>query len=39
MVAHTGYLIFARKIDAPDASQWFAPRRGRSRTRRGPQES
>jgi len=39
MVAHTGYLIFARKIDAPDASQWFAPRRGRSRARRGSEES
>ena len=35
MVAHTGYLIFARKIDASDASQWFAARRGRSRVRRG----
>jgi len=34
MVAHTGYLIFARKIDAPDASQWFVPRRGRSRIQR-----
>jgi tRNA (adenine57-N1/adenine58-N1)-methyltransferase len=39
MVAHTGYLIFARKIDAPDASQWFAPRRGRSRAGRGPEAS
>jgi len=35
MVAHTGYLVFARKIDAPDASQWFVPRRGRSRVQRG----
>jgi len=38
MVAHTGYLIFARKIDVPDASQWFVPRRGRSRARRGPEK-
>ncbi len=35
MVAHTGYLVFARKIDAPNASQWFVTRRGRSKAPRG----
>ena len=27
MIAHTGYLIFARRVDASDTSGWFLPRK------------
>jgi tRNA (adenine57-N1/adenine58-N1)-methyltransferase len=31
MVAHTGYLVFARKVLGEVDSDWFTPTRGRSR--------
>jgi hypothetical protein len=31
MIAHTGYLIFARKIVGERDSDWFTPSRGRRR--------
>ena len=31
MVAHTGYLVFARKILCELDSDWFTPTRGRDR--------
>ena len=39
MVAHTGYLIFARKVLDQLGNEWFVPRRGRDRAaQRGKQD-